>query len=233
MIDADSPEFWSQLFANTLRATGETLYMVGVTMLITAILGTAIGVLLVVTERGGILEAPFGQRWLGRGLNVVLGFVVNVLRSVPFIILMIALIPFTYLLLGTSFGNAGATVPLAFAAVPFFARIVEIGIREVPSGLVEAAESLGATRWHLLSKVLLPEALPAIILGFTTTVVSIINYSAIAGVVGAGGLGNLAIMYGYQRYSWQYIVVVVVVLVVLVQLLQSAGGRLAKRLSHR
>lgn len=233
MIDVNAPDFWPTLIANVLRATGDTLYMVGITMVLTAVFGLAIGVLLVVTDRGGILDAPFGSRALGRAINAVLGFVVNVLRSTPFVILMIALIPFTYLLLGTSFGNTAATVPLAVAAIPFFARIVEIGIREVPGGLVEAAESLGATRWQILRKVLVPEALPALILGFTTTVVSIINFSAIAGVVGAGGLGALAITRGYQQYNWQYIVVIVVVLVVLVQLLQSLGGVLAKRLSHR
>lgn len=232
MNDPSTIEFWSALGDNVLKATGETLYMVVATMVITFVVGLAVGVLLVATDRGGVLAAPWGSHTLGRAINVVVGIVVNITRSVPFVILMIALIPFTYLLLGTSFGTTPAIVPLTVAAVPFFARIVEIAVREVPGGCVEAAEALGASRWQIVSKVLVPEALPAIVLGFTTTVVSIINFTAIAGVIGAGGLGDLAIRYGYQRYSTEYIVVVVIVLVVLVQALQSAGGWLAKRLDR-
>lgn len=233
MIDPTDPDFWPKLFANLWKATLETLYMVGATMLVTAVLGLVLGVLLVATDRTGVLRAPFGSRALGRTINGVLAFVVNVTRSIPFVILMIALIPVTYALIGTSFGTTAAIVPLSAAAIPFFARIVEIAVREVPSGLIEAAESLGATKARTLTRVLVPEAVPAIILGFTTTVVSIINFSAIAGVIGAGGLGTLAISYGYQRYSTEYIVAVVVVLLILVQALQSLGGYLARRLSRR
>ena len=232
MINSADPGFWSDLVENLTRATWETLYMVLVTMIITWIVGLVIGVVLVAPDRGGILQAPFGSRAVGRAVNVVTAVVVNVTRSVPFVILMIALIPVTFVLIGTSFGSTAAIVPLSVAAIPFFARIVEIAVREVSPGKVEAADALGATRWQILAKVLVPEAMPAIVLGFTTTVVSIINFSAIAGVIGAGGLGDLAIRYGYQRYSTEYIVAVVLVLLVLVQALQSTGGLLARRLDH-
>lgn len=232
MIDTDSPEFWATLLANLWRATVETLYMVGVTMAVTFVVGLALGVLLVATDRGGVLRAPFGSRALGRTINGILTIVVNIARSIPFVILMIALIPVTFLIVGTSFGTTAAIVPLSVAAIPFFARLVEIAVREVPDGRVEAAEALGATRWQILTKVLIPESLPAVIRGFTTTVVSIINFTAIAGVVGAGGLGDLAIRYGYQRYSTEYIVAVVIVLLVLVQVLQVLGERLARRMDR-
>ncbi|GAA1963166.1 methionine ABC transporter permease [Microbacterium aquimaris] len=232
MIDSADPGFWSDLVENVAQATWETLYMVLATMLITWVVGLAVGVVLVATDRGGILQAPFGSRALGRTINILVAVVVNITRSIPFVILMIALIPVTFVLIGTSFGSTAAIVPLSVAAVPFFARIVEIAVREVSPGKVEAADALGATRWQILSKVLVPEAMPAIVRGFTTTVISIINFSAIAGVIGAGGLGDLAIRYGYQRYSTEYIVAVVLVLLVLVQVLQSAGGLLAARLDH-
>lgn len=233
MIDPNAPGFWAQLFATLLKATGETLYQVGVTALLTLLLGLTIGTLLVITDRGGILEAPLGRRGLGRAINLVLQAVVNLGRSIPFIILMIALIPFTRLVLGTAFGVTAAIVPLTVAAVPFFARIVEISLREVGTGLIEAGHSLGATRWQLVSKVILPESVPGLLLGFTTTIVSIISYSAIVGVIGGGGLGDVAIRYGHQRYSVIHIVAVIAILVALVAVIQVLGGWLAKRLSHR
>lgn len=233
MIDSNEPNFWPQLFATLFKATGETLYQVGATMVLTLLLGLAIGTLLVITDRGGILERPFGSRRAGSAINAVLQVVVNLGRSIPFIILMIALIPFTRLVLGSAFGVTAAIVPLTVAAVPFFARIVEISLREVGPGLIEAGESLGATRWQLVSRVIIPEAVPGLILGFTTTVVSIINYSAIVGVIGGGGLGDVAIRYGHQRYSVIHIVAVIIILVLLVQGLQALGGLLAKKLSHR
>ncbi len=230
MIDETDPEFWPTLWANVGEATLETLYQVSVTMLLTALIGLAVGVLLVVTDRGGMLEAPFGSRAFGRGLNWVLQVVVNLGRSIPFIILMIALIPFTRWIVGTAFSVTAAIVPLAIAAIPFFARIVEIALREVPAGLMEAGSSIGATKWQLVSKVLIPEAGPALVLGLTTTAVSVVNFSAIVGVIGGGGLGDLAIRYGHQRYSTPYIIVVVVVLVVIVTLIQAAGNRMAMRM---
>ncbi|EPR76981.1 Methionine ABC transporter permease protein [Leifsonia rubra CMS 76R] len=233
MIDSTAPDFWPQLFETLLRATGETLYQVGVTMLITLILGLAAGTLLVITDRGSILESPFGSIAAGRIINGVLQAVVNLGRSIPFIILMIALIPFTRFLLGSAFGVTAAIVPLAVAAIPFYARIVEISLREVSEGLVEAGLSLGATRWQLVSKVIVPEAVPGLIRGFTTTVVSIVNYSAIVGAIGGGGLGDVAIRYGHQRYSVIHIVAVIIVLVAIVQIVQAVGARLANRMSHR
>ncbi|WP_084125835.1 methionine ABC transporter permease [Demequina sp. NBRC 110054] len=230
MIDSTDPDFWPDLFATVWQATGETLYQVGWTLLLTAILGTIIGVLLVVTDKGGMLEAPLGSRAFGKVLNVVLQLIVNLGRSIPFLILMIALIPFTRLILGTAFGVTAAIVPLTVAAVPFFSRIVEMSLREVPEGLLEAGASLGATRWHLVSKVLLPEALPGLILGFTTTAVSVVNYSAIVGTIGGGGLGDVAVRYGYQRYSTEYIVVVIIVLVAIVACLQGLGGWMSMRM---
>ncbi|MBP2437730.1 methionine ABC transporter permease [Microbacterium amylolyticum] len=232
MIDTSSPDFWPTLLANLWKATYETLYMVGVTMIVTFIVGLALGVLLVTTDRGGVLQAPFGRRGLGRGINVALTIVVNLTRSIPFLILMIALIPFTRLLLGSAFSTTAAIVPLSICAIPFFARLAEISLREVDPGKVEAAEALGSTRWAIVSKVLIAEALPGMIRGFATTVVSIINFSAITGTIGAGGLGDLAVRYGYQRYSTEYIICVIVVLVVLVQALQSFGEWLAKRLDR-
>ena len=233
MIDSTAPGFWPQLFETLLKATGETLYQVGATMLITLVLGLALGTLLVVTDRGGILERPFGSRVAGRIINAVTQTVVNLGRSIPFIILMIALIPFTRLLLGSAFGVTAAIVPLTVAAIPFYARIVEISLREVNEGLVEAGHSLGATRWQLVSKVIIPEAVPGLIRGFTTTVVSIVNYSAIVGAIGGGGLGDVAIRYGHQRYSVIHIVAVIIVLVAIVQIVQVVGARLANRMSHR
>ncbi|WP_084074958.1 methionine ABC transporter permease [Demequina sp. NBRC 110052] len=230
MIDSSDPDFWPDLFATVWKATGETLYQVGWTLLLTAILGVIVGTLLVVTDKGGMLERPLGSRALGRTINVVLQLIVNLGRSIPFIILMIALIPFTRLILGTAFGVTAAIVPLTVAAVPFFARIVEMSLREVAPGLLEAGSSLGATRWQLVSKVLLPEALPGLILGFTTTAVSVVNFSAIVGTIGGGGLGDVAMRYGYQRYSTEYIVVVIIVLVAIVACIQALGGWMSNRM---
>lgn len=229
MIDVTSPSFWPQLIQVLLEGTWETLYMVGIAMVITTIVGLPLGIILVGTERGRFLEAPFGSRRLGQAINAVLGFVVNLGRSVPFIVLMIALIPFTRLLLGSFIGTGPAIVPLTIVAIPFFVRVVEIAVREVDPGLFEAAESLGASRWLLVRRVLLPQATPAILLGAATTVTSIINFSAMVGVVGGGGLGNVALTYGMQRYSWLHIVGVVIILFVLVQLIQWAFTLLAKR----
>jgi len=230
MIASTDPDFWPDLFATVWKATGETLYQVGWTLLLTAILGVIVGTLLVVTDKGGMLERPLGSRALGRTINVVLQLIVNLGRSIPFIILMIALIPFTRLILGTAFGVTAAIVPLTVAAVPFFARIVEMSLREVAPGLLEAGSSLGATRWQLVSKVLLPEALPGLILGFTTTAVSVVNFSAIVGTIGGGGLGDVAMRYGYQRYSTEYIVVVIIVLVAIVACIQALGGWMSNRM---
>lgn len=233
MLDRNDPSFWADLFDAVLQGTGETLYTVGFSLLFTVIFGLAAGVVLVTTEAGGLLATPFGSRALGIFINRVLDLLVNVGRSIPFIILMILLIPFTRMIVGSFIGATAAIVPLTIAGIPFFARLVEIGIREVPLGLIEAAESLGATRWTILSKVMVAEAVPAIALGLSTTVVGLIGYSAMVGAVGGGGLGDVAFRFGYQRYSAEYMIVVVVILILLVQLFQSLGSFAARRLSHR
>ena len=181
--------------------------------------------MLVTTGPGGIFEA--------RLVNRSLGSVVNVLRSIPFLILMVALIPFTRLIVGTSYGVWAAVVPLTIAATPFFARIAEVSLREVDFGLVEAAQAMGCQRRHIIWNVLLPEARPGIVGGFTITLVTMINSSAMAGAIGAGGLGDLAYRYGYQRFDTQIMLTVIILLVVLVTLIQFGGDRLARLLNKR
>ncbi|MCU1404991.1 MAG: Metal transporter permease protein [Glaciihabitans sp.] len=232
MIDTSSPKFWSDLVDVLLVGTGQTLYMVFFALLFTVLVGLPLGVLLVGTERGGLFSAPLGSRALGTVINRVLEFVVNLGRSVPFIILMIAIIPFTRLVVGTFIGSTAAIVPLSIVAIPFFARMVEIAIREVDGGLTEAAHSLGASRWQIVSKVLVPEALPSVLLGLATTVTSIINFSAMVGTVAGGGLGDVAIRYGYQRYSTIHMVAVIVIIFVIVMILQWIATYFARRFAR-
>jgi D-methionine transport system permease protein len=232
MIDTTSPDFWTDLFDVLLLGTGQTLYMVFFALVFTVLVGLPIGILLVGTERGGLFEKPFGSRLLGRILNRVLDFVVNLGRSVPFIILMIAIIPFTRLVVGTFIGPTAAIVPLSLVAIPFFARMVEISIKEVDPGLGEAAHSLGASRWQIVRKVLVPEALPGMLLGLATTVTSIINFSAMVGVVAGGGLGNVAVTYGYQRYSTIHMVAVIIIIFVIVMILQAIATHFAKKFAR-
>lgn len=229
MIDVNAPDFWSNLWATLAAGTWETIYMVAVAMLITLVVGLPLGIVVVGTERGRFLEAPFGQRWLGATIHQTITFLVNLGRSVPFIVLMIALIPFTRWLLGSFIGTGPAIVPLTLVAIPFFVRIVEIAVREVDPGLFEAAESLGASRWLTIRRVIIPQATPSIILGSATTLTSIINFSAMVGVIGGGGLGQVAVTYGQQRYSWIHIVFVILILFVLVQIIQGALTFMAKR----
>ena len=216
MSDGWAPLIW--------QATRETLVMVGIAMAVTIPLGLALGVLLLITGRGQILEQPLANR--------AIAAVVNVGRSVPFIILLVAVIPLTRALVGTTIGTTAAIVPLALATIPFFARIVETALREVPGGLVEAAVAAGATRRQVVTKVLIPEALPSLVSGTTITAIGVLGYSAMAGAVGGGGLGDVAIRYGYQRYETTVTIATVVVLVLLVQLLQHAGDLDSRRLSH-
>ncbi|MDV5141969.1 MULTISPECIES: methionine ABC transporter permease [Yersiniaceae] len=203
----------------------DTLLMVGVSSLLALLLGLPLAVVLVVSDRNGLYENV--------SLNRVLGGFVNLFRSIPFLILMVALIPFTRMLVGTSYGVWAAVVPLTVAAMPFFARIAEVSLREVDHGLTEAAQAMGCKRGHIIRHVLLPEALPGIVSGFTITLVTMINASAMAGAIGAGGLGDLAYRYGYQRFDTQVMLTVIVALVALVTLLQLGGDRLARRLNHR
>ena len=208
-----------------MKALGETVYMVAVSMAVATALGVPLGVLLSATGKGGILEA--------RALNKALGAVVNAIRSIPFIILMVAIIPFTRLIVGTAIGTTAAMVPLIIAAVPFIGRQVETSLAEVPYGLVEAALSMGATPLQIIRRVLLPEAMPSIVAQLTTVIISLVGESAMAGAIGGGGLGDLAIRYGYQRFRPDVMIATVVILIILVQLVQFAGNLLAKRLNKK
>ena len=207
------------------QATADTLLMVAVAAGIGTLIGLPLGVFLATSKRGELFAAP--------AVNAVLGVLVNATRSTPFIILVVAIIPFTRLLAGTSIGTNAAMVPLTVAAAPFIARLIEGAIREVDQGLVEAARAMGASPLQIVRKVLVPEALPAITLGLTLAIVSLIGFSAMVGAVGGGGLGDLGIRYGYQRFMPDVMAVVVAVLIVLVQLVQSIGDRLARRLNKR
>lgn len=207
------------------KALGETVYMVAVSMIIATALGVPLGVLLQTTKKGGILEAP--------ALNKAVGGVVNAVRSIPFIILMVAIIPFTRLVVGSAIGTTAAMVPLVIAAIPFIGRQVETSLTEVPYGLVEAALSMGATPAQIIRRVLLPEAMPSIIQQLTTVVISLVGESAMAGAIGGGGLGDLAIRYGYQRFRPDVMIATVIILIVLVQLVQFLGNLLAKRLNKK
>ncbi len=216
---------WERFQALLLNATGETLYMVALAALFTVALGLPVGVLLFLTRREGLLPH--------RPLTLLLNTLVNTGRALPFVVLLIALIPFTRLLIGTTLGSTAAVVPITLGAFPFFARIVENALDEVDGGRVEAVVSMGGNLWHIVSRVLLPEALPSLIAGITLTIVMLIGFSAMAGVVGGGGLGDLAIRYGYQRFDNQIMVATIVVLLALVLLVQKAGDRLVRALAWR
>ncbi|WCE09203.1 methionine ABC transporter permease [Pseudomonas sp. JBR1] len=207
------------------KAFLDTLTMVSVSAAIVWFAGIALAVVLVITGRGAIFAAPT--------LNRVLGTVVNAFRATPFIILLVALIPLTRLITGTTIGVWAAVVPITLSATPFFARIAEVSLREVGGGVIEAAQALGCERRHIVFNVLLPEALPGIIGGFTVTLVAMIGASAMAGAIGAGGLGDLAIRYGYQRYDTQVMAVVIAILVVLVCGIQFIGDRYVRHLRAR
>ncbi len=211
-----------ELFVTSLW---ETVLMVGVAGLAGAAIGIPLGVLLRLTDRGGVVSRPLFHR--------VTGTVVNAVRSTPFIILLVAIIPFTRWITGSSIGTWAAVVPLTIAAAPFIARLVETALREVDSGLIEAAQAMGASTRQIVWKVLLPEALPGIVASITIALVALTGYSAMAGAIGGGGLGDLGIRYGYQRFLPDVMLAVVLVLIVFVQVIQSAGDWLVRRLSHR
>jgi D-methionine transport system permease protein len=208
-----------------LNATGETLYMVLLAALFTVAIGLPVGVLLFLTRPKGILP--------NRAISLLLNTLVNTGRALPFVVLLIALIPLTRLLVGTTLGSTAAIVPITLGAFPFFARIVENALDEVDRGRIEAVVSMGGTLWHIVSRVLLPEALPALVAGVTLTIVMLIGFSAMAGVVGGGGLGDLAIRYGYQRFDNQIMAATIVVLLALVMLIQKLGDRLVRSLAYR
>ena len=206
-------------------ASLQTLYMVGLSSALTTLLGVPLGVLLVITRPGHVLERP----WLYR----ILGLVVNATRSIPFPIFIVFVIPFTRLLVGTAIGPSGVIVPLTLAAVVFMARLTETSLLEVPFGVIEAAQSCGATKWQVVWRVLLTEARPGLLMAVTITVITLISYSAMAGAVGGGGLGDLAIRYGYNRYQTDIMWVTVVMLLLVVQGVQHMGDRLVRHFSRR
>lgn len=207
------------------KALGETIYMVAVSMFVASLIGIPLGVLLHTTDKGQILE--------NFPLNQTIGSAVNAIRSIPFIILMVAIIPLTRFLVGSAIGTTAAIVPLVLASIPFIGRQVETSLKEVPAGLVEAALSMGATPGQIISKVLLPEAMPGIVSQLTTVIIALVGESAMAGAIGGGGLGDLAIRYGYQRFRPEVMLATVIILIVLVQLVQFAGNTLAKKLNKR
>lgn len=206
-------------------ASIDTLTMLGFSALFTVLIGLPLGVLLFLTSKGQLLQ--------NRTFYSIVSFIVNILRSVPFIILMIILIPVTYKLVGTSLGVRGSIPPLVIGAAPFFARLVETSLREVDRGVIEAAQSMGASNWQIIWNVLLPESRPGLIAGITITTVTLVSYTAMSGVIGGGGLGDLAIRYGYQRFQTDVMLVTVGILIVLVQILQTFGDWLVIRFSRK
>ena len=203
----------------------ETVQMTVISTVVAVLLGVPLGVILVITSRGHIMQNEV--------VNKVLGAIVNATRSIPFIILMVAIIPFTRLVAGTSIGTTAACVPLTLAAIPFLARLVETAIKEVNGGVIEAAQSMGATPLQIIWKVLLPEALPTLIDNITVLIVNLISYSAMAGAIGGGGLGDIAIRYGYQRFQGDVMLATIIILIVLVQVIQSVGDYLSRKVNKK
>ncbi|MFE9483594.1 MULTISPECIES: methionine ABC transporter permease [Streptomyces] len=216
---------WSEMQPLLTQGTYDTLYMVLWSTLVTVLGGLPIGILLVLTDKGGLLQ--------NQPLNKVLGVIVNIGRSLPFIILLIFLIPVTTAVVGTFIGPTAMIVPLAIGAIPFFARLVETSVREVDHGLIEAVESMGGGIPTLVGKVLLPQALPSLVAGVTTTVITLVGYSAMAGAVGGEGLGSKAITYGFQRFETGFMIATVVVLIALVTVIQLLGDGAVRLLARR
>lgn len=212
---------WETIYPSLL----ETLYMVLFSTLFSIILGLPLGIILVITDKGHLMESP--------KFNKVLGFVINIMRSLPFIILIIALFPLARLIVGTTIGSTASIVPLSIAAAPFVARVIESSLREVDRGVIEASLSSGATIPQIIFKVMIPESMSSLILGVTLTIINIIGYSAMAGAIGGGGLGDLAIRYGYQRFETDVLIAAMIVLVVVVEVIQVAGNYLARKVDKR
>ncbi|MCY9533085.1 MULTISPECIES: methionine ABC transporter permease [Paenibacillus] len=218
-------DFSTVNWSDVSSATGETLQMMLFSVLFTFLVGLPLGVLLYLTGRTGSRA--------GKIVYSILSFIVNVLRSVPFVILMIAIIPITRIVVGTSIGVEGTIPPLVIAAAPFFARLVETSLREVDRGVIEAAQAMGASTWQIVYKVLLPEAMPGLIAGTTITAVTLVSYTAMSGLIGGGGLGDLAIRYGYHRYEIEMMIVAIVIMVILVQVLQWIGDAFVRRYTRK
>ncbi|MGG4548754.1 methionine ABC transporter permease [Rossellomorea marisflavi] len=219
------PEAIIDILPDLNQAFLETLYMVGISLLIAVVIGLPLGVLLFTTDKGLFLENRF--------VKSIVGFIVNMVRSIPFIILLVALLPLTKFLTGDVIGPTAASVSLSVAGIPFFARIVETALKEIDRGVIEASVSVGASPWMIIKDVLLPEAKPAVIQGVTITAISLIAYSAMAGTIGGGGVGDLAIRFGYYRYDNTVMFTTVVVLICLVQVIQYAGDIFAKAVDKR
>jgi len=217
-----APDLWTNLIGPGIW---ESIFMISISVVFSHVFGVPIGILLVITEPGHIMER--------KTLNKVLGFIVNLGRAFPFIILLVVIVPFTRLVAGTTIGPIGAAVPLTVAAIPFVGRMVEQSLKEVPWGVVESALSMGASPWQVVTKVLLPESLPSLVLGVTITTITLIGYSAMAGVVGGGGLGDIAVRYGYYRRDPVKLWTSVVLILFMVQLSQTVGDSLAKKLDKR
>lgn len=218
-------EYLMQLKKIVLPSLNETLYMVFFSSLFSILLGIIIGVILYITEKDGILENIF--------INRVLGVIINIGRSIPFVILMIAVFPLSKFIVGTVLGSKAAIVPLTVAATPFVARMIESCLKEIDKGVVEASISMGASECQIIYKVLIPESISSIMSTITTTIISIIGYSAMAGTIGGGGLGSIAITYGYQRYRDDILIISVVLMVILVQIVQTIGNILCKKLNKK
>ena len=214
-----------QIINLLLQGFLETVQMTVISTVVAVLIGVPLGVILVITSRGHIMQ--------NEAVNKVLGAIVNATRSIPFIILMVAIIPFTRLVAGTSIGTTAACVPLTLAAIPFLARLVETAIKEVNGGVIEAAQSMGATPLQIIWKVLLPEALPTLIDNITVLIVNLISYSAMAGAIGGGGLGDIAIRYGYQRFQGDVMLATIIILIVLVQVIQSVGDYLSRKVNKK
>jgi D-methionine transport system permease protein len=206
-------------------AFGDTLYMVAISLIFSGLIGLPLGILLVITRKGHILE----NKWIFNVLNPI----INILRSVPFIILLVALIPFTRMIVGSAIGTNAAIVPLIFYAAPYIARLVENSLLEVDKGIIEAAQAMGATTWQIIYRFLIPEGLSSLILTFTTATIGLVGSTAMAGAVGAGGVGDLALAYGYQRFDTMTMIVTVAALVIIVQLLQSTGNFVSRKTRRR
>ena len=214
-----------QVIKLLITGTLDTLQMTVISTIMAMIIGIPLGVVLVVTSKGHILE--------NAALNKILGAIVNATRSIPFIILMVAIIPFTRMVVGTSIGTTAACVPLTLAAIPFLARIVETSIKDIQFGVIEAAQSMGASPFQIILKVLLPEALPTIIDNVTVLIVNLIGYSAMAGAIGGGGLGDIAIRYGYQRFQGDIMLATIIILIIMVQVIQMIGDGLSKAMNKK
>ncbi|MBK3495467.1 ABC transporter permease [Viridibacillus sp. YIM B01967] len=218
-------EHFISMLPDVWKAFGETLLMIGISLSISLLIGLPLGIILFVTSKGLFLRNRF--------LNGVLGFIVNLVRSIPYIILLVALFPLTKILVGDTIGPVAASVSLSVAAIPFFARLVETSMREIDKGVIEASIAVGATPWMIVKDVLLPEAKSGIIQGVTMTIISLVAYSAMAGIIGGGGIGDLAIRFGYYRYDNTIMIATVVILIIIVQIIQFAGDALSKAIDKR